>query len=451
MIALMGISAKGDFYDLLKDNVGDMEKLLLPKITKAQGIVTIPGSKSISNRILLLAAMTQGDTVIHNLLKSDDTDRMLESLDLLGIEVTLLDEETRSFRVKGNGQGFPNKKANLFLGNAGTAFRSLTAAVAVNGGEYELSGIPRMHERPIKDLVDALRALGFKIEYLGNEGFPPLKISQGTLTSHEVSIKGNVSSQYLTALLMTLPLLKQSVTIEIEGELISKPYIEITLILLKAFGVEIRHDNYQRFYIPDNATFNSPGEFYVESDASSASYYLALGMFGGPLTVKGVGTSSIQGDIQFIDALEMMGAKITWKANEVIVGAPIDGVIKGIDLDCNHIPDAAMTLATLAVFGNQKTTLRNIGSWRVKETDRLHAMATELTKLGVKVQETEDALVIYPQTTLRQNVEIETYDDHRMAMAFSLLSMKEALTILDPKCVDKTFPTYFELFEKVTL
>ena len=410
----------------------------------------IPGSKSISNRILLLAAMTEGDTVIHNLLQSDDTDRMLEALAILGIDVTLLDANTRTFKVRGNGSGFPNKKASLFLGNAGTAFRSLTAAVAINGGEYELSGIPRMHERPIKDLVDALETLGFNIRYLGQEGYPPLQISEGTLKRDHVSIKGNVSSQYLTALLMTLPLLKQKVVIDIDGELISKPYIEITLILLKMFGVEIHHDQYQRFYIPDDAKFTSPGEFYVESDASSASYYLALGLFGGPLTVKGVGTSSIQGDIQFIDALEMMGATVIWKENEVIVSKPQDGVIKGIDLDCNHIPDAAMTLATLAVFGDQKTTLRNIGSWRVKETDRLHAMATELRKLGVKVEEFEDALTIYPQATLQSNVEIETYDDHRMAMAFSILSMKEALTILDPQCVDKTFPTYFELFQKVT-
>ncbi len=431
--------------------VSDMEKLFLSKITKAEGEVIIPGSKSISNRILLLAALTEGETVVHNLLKSDDTDRMLEALALLGIEVTLLNEVTRSFCVKGQGNGFPNKRANLFLGNAGTAFRSLTAAVAINQGEYELSGIPRMHERPIKDLVDALSALGFKIEYLGNEGYPPLKITPGALVTDHVSIKGDVSSQYLTALLMTLPLLKQQVIIEIEGELISKPYIEITLILLKTFGVEIRHEDYQRFYIPDDATFKTPGEFYVESDASSASYYLALGMFGGPLTVKGVGTHSIQGDIQFIDALEMMGADITWKENEVIVAAPQDGIIKGIDLDCNHIPDAAMTLATLAVFADQKTTLRNIGSWRVKETDRLHAMATELSKLGVKVEESEDSLVIYPQATLNTNIEIETYDDHRMAMAFSLLAMKESLTILDPQCVDKTFPTYFELFQKVTL
>lgn len=427
-----------------------MEKLFLPKKAKAQGEVIIPGSKSISNRILLLAAMTEGETLIHNLLKSDDTERMLEALTQLGIEVNLVDETTRTFRVKGSGRGFPNKKADLFLGNAGTAFRSLTAALAINGGEYELSGIPRMHERPIKDLVDALQALGFKIDYLGNTGYPPLKVGGGSLQKHQVSIKGNVSSQYLTALLMTLPKLQQKIEIVIDGELISKPYIEITLILLRAFGVEISHDNYQKFMIPDNANYQTPGEFYVEGDASSASYYLGLGLLEGPLTVKGVGTSSIQGDIQFIEALELMGADVTWKENEVIVSKPIDGIIKGIDLDCNHIPDAAMTLATLAVFANQKTTLRNIGSWRVKETDRLHAMATELTKLGVKVEEGAESLVIYPQEKLLKDVEIETYDDHRIAMAFSLLAFKEALTILDPKCVDKTFPTYFELFDNVT-
>ena len=427
-----------------------MEKLFLPKKAKAQGEVIIPGSKSISNRILLLAAMTEGETLIHNLLKSDDTERMLEALTQLGIEVNLVDEATRTFRVKGSGTGFPNKKADLFLGNAGTAFRSLTAALAINGGEYELSGIPRMHERPIKDLVDALQALGFEIDYLGNAGYPPLKVGGGSLQKHQVSIKGNVSSQYLTALLMTLPKLQQKIEIVIDGELISKPYIEITLILLRAFGVEIEHENYQKFMIPDNAEFKTPGEFYVEGDASSASYYLGLGLLDGPLIVKGVGTSSIQGDIQFIEALELMGAEVTWKENEVIVSKPVDGIIKGIDLDCNHIPDAAMTLATLAVFADQKTTLRNIGSWRVKETDRIHAMATELTKLGVKVEESEESLVIYPQDQLLKDVEIETYDDHRIAMAFSLLAFKEALTILDPKCVDKTFPTYFELFDNVT-
>lgn len=427
-----------------------MEKRSLPKITKAQGVATIPGSKSISNRILLLAAMSEGETVIHNLLKSDDTDRMLEALALLGIEVTLIDEATRSFKVIGNAAGFPNKDADLFLGNAGTAYRSLTAAVAINQGNYVLSGIPRMHERPIKDLVDALVGLGFNIEYLENEGYPPLRIAPGALKTGQISIKGNVSSQYLTALLMTLPHLKKKVVIDIEGELISKPYIEITLLLLKAFGVHIQHTDYQTFLIPDDAEFKTPGEFYVEGDASSASYYLGLGALCGPLTVRGVGTSSIQGDIRFVDALIDMGAEVIWSANEITISPPQNGSLKGIDIDCNHIPDAAMTLATLAPFCEGKMSLRNIGSWRVKETDRIHAMATELQKVGVQVEEGAESLVIYPQADILPNIEIETYDDHRIAMCFSLLSLKAPIVILDPKCVDKTFPTYFSLFEQVT-
>ncbi|WZW87633.1 3-phosphoshikimate 1-carboxyvinyltransferase [Ignatzschineria larvae DSM 13226] len=427
-----------------------MAKHFLPRITKASGEVMIPGSKSISNRILLLAAISEGETVIHNLLKSDDTDRMLEALLELGVEITVVDPKTRSFLVKGCPQGFPTKAAQLFLGNAGTAFRSLTAALALNGGEYQLTGVPRMHERPIKDLVDALDGLGFQVDYLENRGFPPLQIHPGKLQSKHITLKGDVSSQYLTALLLTLPQLNQAIEIEIVGELISKPYVAITLILLEQFGVEIKHDNYQRFFIPEDAKYRSPGVFFVESDASSASYYLGLGALCGPLTVKGVGTDSIQGDIRFIEALEMMGATVEWYANEVVVGPPQNGILKGIDLDCNHIPDAAMTLAVLAVFADSKTILRNIGSWRVKETDRIRAMATELMKFGVQVEEGGDFLVIYPQEKLNENVEVETYDDHRIAMCFSLLSYKVPLTILDPRCVDKTFPTYFECLNAVT-
>lgn len=426
-----------------------MEKLHLPQFHSVSGEVVIPGSKSISNRILLLAAMSEGSTTIRNLLTSDDTDRMKEALTALGIEVEIVELSTETYRVTGDNRGFPQKKAELFLGNAGTAFRSLTAALAVNGGEYELRGIPRMHERPIGDLVDALNGLGLNVEYLENAGYPPLKILPGEVAQDEISVKGNVSSQYLTALLMALPKLKRAVTVKIEGELISKPYIDITLTLLKQFGVEIPHNDYCEFRIPADAHFKTPGDFYVEGDASSASYFLALGALCGPLTVKGVGRSSIQGDIQFIDALEQMGATIEWAENHVVVSPPEEGVLKGIDLDCNHIPDAAMTLAVLAPFAKGTTTLRNIASWRVKETDRLHAMATELTKLGIRVEEGEDYLVIEPQSTLNRDIEIETYDDHRIAMCFSLCAFKTPLTILDPKCVEKTFPDYFTRFNSV--
>ena len=427
-----------------------MMKLNLPKIDSASGSVTIPGSKSISNRILLLAALTEGVTTIINLLQSDDTERMLEALSTLGIKIIEKDPTARIFEVTGSSHGFPNKNASLFLGNAGTAFRSLTAAVALNQGEYQLTGIPRMHERPIKDLVDALRTLGCQIEYLQNEGYPPLKIGKGDFKVDRVSIKGDVSSQYLTALLIALPLLQKEITIDIEGILISKPYIEITLTLLRQFGIEISHHDFESFTIPADAKFTTPGTFFVESDASSASYFLALGALAGPLTVKGVGTSSIQGDIRFVDALIEMGAEVEWGENAIYVSKPQNGVLRGIDLDCNHIPDAAMTLAILAVFAKGKTILRNIGSWRVKETDRIAAMATELSKVGVKVEEGEDYLVIYPQEEIFPDIEIETYDDHRMAMCFSLLSLKAPITILDPLCVDKTFPTYFELFSQVT-
>lgn len=427
-----------------------MMKLNLPKIDSASGSVTIPGSKSISNRILLLAALTEGVTTIINLLQSDDTERMLEALSTLGIKIIEKDPTARIFEVTGSSHGFPNKNASLFLGNAGTAFRSLTAAVALNQGEYQLTGIPRMHERPIKDLVDALRTLGCRIEYLQNEGYPPLKIGKGDFKVDRVSIKGDVSSQYLTALLIALPLLQKEITIDIEGILISKPYIEITLTLLRQFGIEISHHDFESFTIPADTKFTTPGTFFVESDASSASYFLALGALAGPLTVKGVGTSSIQGDIRFVDALIEMGAEVEWGENEIYVSKPQNGVLRGIDLDCNHIPDAAMTLAILAVFAKGKTILRNIGSWRVKETDRIAAMATELSKVGVKVEEGEDYLVIYPQEKISPDIEIETYDDHRMAMCFSLLSLKAPITILDPQCVDKTFPTYFELFSQVT-
>lgn len=426
-----------------------MEKLHLPQFNSVSGEVLIPGSKSISNRILLLAAMAKGETLIHNLLTSDDTERMKEALITLGIKLKEVNKATESFLVEGSEAGFPVKEAELFLGNAGTAFRSLTAALAVNEGEYQLSGIPRMHERPIGDLVEALNHLGLKVEYLKNRGYPPLKISPGEIKHDEVSVKGDVSSQYLTALLMALPKLKQKLTIKIDGELISKPYIDITLTLLKEFGVEITHHNYQEFFIPEDATFTSPGEFYVESDASSASYFLALGALCGPLKVKGVGSSSIQGDIEFISALEEMGAEIEWAENYVIVSPPKEGKLKGIDLDCNHIPDAAMTLAVLAPFATTPTHLRNIASWRVKETDRLHAMATELSKLGVTVKEGEDYLVIEPTEHFNRDIEIETYDDHRIAMCFSLCAFKTPLTILDPKCVEKTFPDYFSRYHSV--
>jgi 3-phosphoshikimate 1-carboxyvinyltransferase len=373
---------------------------------------------------------------------------MLDALRTLGIPI----EQTsrNDWKISGIGGAFSVKQADLFLGNAGTAFRPLTAALALSGGNYTLTGVQRMHERPIGDLVDALRLAGAVIEYLENEGFPPLKISPAKLDlSKPVKIRGDVSSQFLTALLMALPIARQNVTIEVVGELISKPYIEITLNLMARFGVTVTRDGWQRFSIQANSQYHSPGTLFVEGDASSASYFLAAGAIGGKVKVEGVGKNSIQGDVRFAEALALMGANISYGENWIEASAPANK-LKALDLDCNHIPDAAMTLAVTALFADGTTTLRNIASWRVKETDRIAAMATELRKVGAMVEEGADYIKITPPAKLTPNAVIDTYDDHRMAMCFSLVSLGGVpVTINDPKCVAKTFPDYFERFAAI--
>lgn len=358
-----------------------MQTLHLKPAKRAVGEITLPGSKSISNRTLLLAALADGITHIHALLASDDTERMLDALKLLGVPLEQTAEH--DWKVTGTAGKFPNSTAELFMGNAGTAIRPLTAALAILGGDYLLSGVPRMHERPIGDLIDALRQVGASIEYMGKAGFPPLKISSGQIhLDRPIKIRGDVSSQFLTALLMALPLTGKAARIEVIGELISKPYIEITLNLMRRFGVDVEREGWESFNIPAGSSYQSPSNIYVEGDASSASYFLAAGAIGkGPVRVHGIGKNSIQGDVRFCEALEQMGASITFGENWIECSADL-GSLKAIDLDCNHIPDAAMTLAVAALFADGPTRLRNIASWRVKETDRLTAMATELRKVG---------------------------------------------------------------------
>ena len=423
-----------------------MEQLHLKPASQVAGDMQLPGSKSISNRTLLLAALAKGNTEIRGLLTSDDTDRMLEALNALGVKVSHTEQ---GIIVEGCNGDFPNKQADLFLGNAGTAFRPLTAALAFSNGDYHLHGVPRMHERPIGHLVTALRSAGANIECLANDGFPPLQISPAALdVSKPIQIRGDVSSQFLTALLMALPLTGKQATIEVVGELISKPYIEITLNLMAKFGVHVQRDEWQQFTIPANSQYASLDTMYVEGDASSASYFLAAGAIGGTLNVHGVDANSIQGDIKFAEALALMGGAIAYGENFITTSKAAK--IKAIDLDCNHIPDAAMTLAILALFADGTTTLRNIASWRVKETDRLTAMATELRKVGATVIEGEDYITITPPEALTPNAEIDTYDDHRMAMCFSLVSLGGVPVIInDPNCVAKTFPTYFEAFANI--
>jgi 3-phosphoshikimate 1-carboxyvinyltransferase len=423
------------------------DALELKPLSRASGRVRLPGSKSISNRVLLLASISRNATEISGLLDSDDTKVMLAALRALGVRIA---ENQDSVVVEGVGGAFPAKKGELFLGNAGTAFRPLTAVLALSGGEYKLSGVPRMHERPIGDLVDGLRGIGAKVDYLGNEGFPPLAIHAGKIAGSRTTIKGDVSSQFLTALLMAAPLLGRPFKIEVQGELISKPYVEITLNVMKRFGVEVERDGWKAIEIPAGG-YRSPQAIFVEGDASSASYFLAAGAIGGgPVRVEGVGRGSIQGDVRFTEVLERIGAEVALFENAIEVRNG-KRALKPIDMDMNHIPDAAMTAAVMALFADGASRLRNIASWRVKETDRIAAMAAELTKLGAQVEEGADFLRITPPRKLKENVLVKTYDDHRMAMSFSLAALGGVpVRIHDPGCVAKTFPDFFRRFAEIT-
>jgi 3-phosphoshikimate 1-carboxyvinyltransferase len=419
----------------------------IPALQSAQGTVTLPGSKSISNRVLLLAALCQGTTTLHDLLDSDDTRVMLNALRQMGCKVM---EAGSTVSITGLGGLSPSAELDLFMGNAGTAMRPLTAALALMGAKARLHGVARMHERPIGDLVDALRQLGCDIAYQGQDGYPPLHLQGhgGLKLDQPIQVRGDVSSQFLTALLLALPLVaKTNVVIEVVGELISKPYIDITLNLLQRFGVTVEREGWQRFTIPAGSRYNSPGTLHVEADASSASYFIALGALASEqgVRIQGVGADSIQGDIRFMEAAEQMGAVIESGPNWVQTrrGA---WPLKAIDMDCNHIPDAAMTLAVMALYADGPSTLRNIASWRVKETDRIAAMATEARKLGALVEEGADWIRVHPVQQW-QAASIHTYDDHRIAMCFSLAAFNPAglpVRIEDPKCVAKTFPDYFE-------
>ncbi|WP_309500103.1 3-phosphoshikimate 1-carboxyvinyltransferase [Sulfurovum sp.] len=425
-----------------------MNTLTLKPISKIEGEIHLPGSKSLSNRALLVAALAVGTTKITNLLESDDTRHMLGALKQLGIKYTLSQNKTECTITGNAGAIHSADLQELFLGNAGTAMRPLCAALCLGTGSYFLTGEPRMKERPIGHLVDALKQAGAKITYKENEGYPPLLIEAHGLCGGEVQIDGAISSQFLTALLLAAPLAKEDMTISIIGELVSKPYIDITLHIMKIFGVEVSNENYKTFTIKGRQNYKATKTFMVEGDASSASYFLAAAAIkGGKVKVTGIGRKSIQGDILFIDVLEKMGAKVEWGDDYVAVSR---GELYAIDMDFNHIPDAAMTIATAALFAKGTTVLRNIYNWRVKETDRLSAMATELRKVGAEVEEGEDYLKITPPEVLK-HAAIDTYDDHRMAMCFSLLALDPAsVTINDPECTSKTFPAYFEELEKIS-
>ena len=426
-----------------------MNEITLKASKQVRGCMKLPGSKSITNRVLLMAALGGGVTKLIDPLRSEDTDQMINALIKLGVSVKEVNDDKNIIEIKGAEHNFPNKNTNLFLGNSGTTFRPLAAVLAMMRGDYYLSGIERMHERPIKDLVDALEQMGSSIRYEQNHGYPPITINNSSIEiSEPIQIKGDISSQYLTALLIAGPISNNEFNIEVIGDLISKPYIDITLKLLTKFNIFYNNDNWRLFSLKKDSIYRNPTKIFVEGDASSASYFFAAASLSGSIEIKGVTKDSIQGDLKFLDIISKMGAKIEYKSDSIQVSKASN--LKGLEIDCIEIPDAAMTLAIMAVFADKPTKLKNIGSWRVKETDRILAMDNELTKMGVEVSTTHDSMTIFPQKQLNDNISIKTYNDHRIAMCFSLFCLKNLnITIQDPNCVNKTYPDYFKDLKSV--
>jgi len=426
-----------------------MNEITLKALKQVRGCIKLPGSKSITNRVLLMAALGSGVTKLIDPLRSEDTDQMINALIKLGVSVKEVNDDKNIIEIKGIEHNFPNKNTNLFLGNSGTTFRPLTAVLAMMRGDYYLSGIERMHERPIKDLVDALEQMGSSIRYEKNHGYPPITINNNSIEILKpIQIKGDISSQYLTALLIAGPISNNEFNIEVIGDLISKPYIDITLKLLTKFNIFYNNDNWRLFSLKKDSIYRNPTKIFVEGDASSASYFFAAASLAGSIEIKGINKDSIQGDLKFLDIISKMGSKIEYKSDTIQVSKASN--LKGLEIDCIEIPDAAMTLAIMAVFADKPTKLKNIGSWRVKETDRILAMDNELTKMGVEVSTTHDSMTIFPQKQLNDDISIETYNDHRIAMCFSLFCLKNLnITIQDPNCVNKTYPDYFKDLKSV--
>lgn len=426
-----------------------MNEITLKPSKQVRGCINLPGSKSITNRVLLMAALGCGVTKLIDPLRSEDTDQMINALIKLGVSVKEVNDDKNIIEIKGTEHNFPNKNTNLFLGNSGTTFRPLAAVLAMMRGDYYLSGIERMHERPIKDLVDALEQMGSSIRYEKVHGYPPITINNSSIEiSEPIQIKGDISSQYLTALLMAGPISNNEFNIEVIGDLISKPYIDITLKLLTKFNIFYNNDNWRFFSLKKDSVYRNPTKIFVEGDASSASYFFAAASLAGSIEIKGINKDSIQGDLKFLNIISKMGAEIEYKSDSIQVSRASN--IKGLEIDCIEIPDAAMTLAIMAVFADKPTKLKNIGSWRVKETDRILAMDNELTKMGVEVSTTHDSMTIFPQKQLNDNISIKTYNDHRIAMCFSLFCLKNLnITIQDPNCVNKTYPDYFKDLKSV--
>ncbi len=404
----------------------------------------VPGSKSLTNRALLIAALANGTTRLTNALFSDDSRYLATALQTLGFDVQL-DETNREMTITGLSGNIPAKQAELFIGNAGTAARFLSAFLTLGNGEYILDGEPRMRERPIGDLVDALTQLGTKLETM--KGYPPVKISASGLPGGKTRIAGNISSQFLSALLMAAPYARSPIEVELVTDLNSKPYVDMTIAIMKDFGVEIERQGYSHFTITP-ASYLPITHYQIESDASAASYFFAAPVIcGGTVQVENISRTSKQGDIAFLDVLKQMGCEVMEAKTFIEVTGTSS--LQGVDVDMLDIPDTAQTLAVIAPFAVSPTRIRGIASARVKETDRVHATCTELARLGVRVEEHEDGMTIHPVEKMRPAV-IQTYNDHRMAMSFALIGLRvPEITIENPACVSKTFPNYFDVLDSL--
>lgn len=425
-----------------------MQSLQLKKINEINGEITLVGSKSLSNRALLLAGLAKGQTTIKNVLLSDDTRYMMEALEKLGVE---LDYDGDNFIVNGLDHLFNlpetlDKPLELILGNAGTVLRPLVALLSVSHGKFLLTGQERMLERPIGGLVDALRELDLQVDYLNFEGYPPVMVTGKAPTGDTVHVDGTVSSQFISALLMMAPMLESALEIVIKGELISKPYVDMTLNLMESYGARITRQGHERFIVQSGG-YTSPGSYLVEGDATAATYFMAAAAVGGHVKINGLGKNSLQGDIKFIDVLRDMGATINLEEDYVEV---FKSDLHGIDVDMNDMPDAAMTLVPLALFASSPVSIRNIASWRVKETDRIEAMVMEMMKLGVQIDYGYDFITIDGSTKNEGPVEFDTYTDHRMAMCLALVALDRDVTINDPHVTNKTFPRYFDMLKSIS-
>lgn len=421
---------------------GEDARLHIPKMASFSGEVRLPGSKSIGNRSLLLAALSRGETILENLPTSDDVQVLLRQLPALGVKAGAGGD---ALQVTGAGGAFSIREGRFEVDNAGTALRPLVAVLSAGEGEFVVDGNEQMRRRPVGDLVQAVAGAGVDI-HCSEQGTPPVSIRTSGWKNTEFRVSGKTSSQFVSALLLAAPLSGRRVVLRLPEEPVSRPYIDLTIRMMEQFGVRVEREDYLTFVVPEGQCYTSPGRYAVEGDATAATYFLTAGILSGPVRVYGLDESSIQGDIRYLAILRALGGRI--KAGKGWIEAQYQGPVHGISVDMNDMPDAAMTLAVTGLFSEGAVDIRNVENLRVKESERIRGLKTELERLGAIVEERRDGLTVHPPAAMH-DAEIQTYRDHRMAMAFSLACLRTPITILDPHCVNKTYPGYFGDFERI--